>query len=118
MCFGGGSQPAPPPPPPAPPPPAPAPIPAPPPPPPAPQIAPQKTDLETTRIRSGNADVEAKRRQRQGTQRLKKKAPKERQTLRTSAQQQQTPQAPGAGGVSYGGQVSGAGMSLNIQRPK
>ena len=70
-------------------------------------------------MRAGSADVEARRRKREGTSRLKKKVPPKKQGLRAEAQPTaQGPTAPGGGGVNYGGQVSGSGMSLNIQKPK
>lgn len=116
MCFGGGgSSPAPPPAPPAPPtpPPPPAPVPA-PPPPPAPAPAPAATSIESARVVPKDADTEARRRAREGTSRLKKKPKVTDQTLRQP--QAEAAKAPGAGGLSYGGEVSGGGMSLNIQR--
>ena len=70
-------------------------------------------------MRAGSADVEARRRKREGTSRLKKKVPPKKAALRAEAQPSaQGPTAPGGGGVNYGGQVSGSGMSLNIQKPK
>lgn len=70
-------------------------------------------------MRAGSADVEARRRQREGTSRLKKKAPPKTQAkVEAQPTAGQGPAAPGGGGVNYGGQVSGSGMSLNIQRPK
>lgn len=118
MCFGGGGavQPSPPPAPPAPPtpPPPPAPVPAPPPPPPAPAAPPAGTSIESARVVPKDADMEARRRAREGTARLKKKPKPVDQTLRQP--QAEAAKAPGAGGLSYGGEVSGGGMSLNIQR--
>jgi len=69
-------------------------------------------------MRAGSADVEARRRQREGTSRLKKKAPAKTQAKVEAQPTAQGPTAPGGGGVNYGGQVSGSGMSLNIQKPK
>ena len=117
MIGGGGAvQPSPPPAPPAPPtpPPPPAPVPAPPPPPPAPAAPPAGTSIESARVVPKDADMEAGRRAREGTSRLKKKPKVTDQTLRQP--QAEATKAPGAGGLSYGGEVSGGGMSLNIQR--
>lgn len=115
MCFGGGGGQAPaippaPPPPPAPP----APIAPPAPPPPAPVTPPQRTDIEASRVRPPSADVEAKRRVREGTTRLKKKMPQDQQTLRTTEQQTAAEGAQPTLNVS--GSMSPAGGSLNIQR--
>lgn len=115
MCFGGGGQ--------APqytPPPAPKP----PPPPPPVQTPPQPPPLSTTlpvatkatesaQLKTNAADVEAKQMKKKGTAALKKKKPVAKSTtLKEGA----TPEAKAGSGLSYGGNISGAGASLNIQK--
>lgn len=119
MCFPAVPKVAPqvlPPPPPPPPPAQPKTI-APPTPPPAPAAPPvsatpgaQATGLESAQLKTGGSTVESKRRAREGASRLKKKVP----TKRTSTK---VPDTKGTGqGLSYSGNISGSGSSLNINK--
>lgn len=119
MCFmrPPTPPPAPTPPPPPPPPPAQPKTIAPPTPPPAPAPPPisatpgaQATGLESAQLKTGGSTVESKRRAREGASRLKKKVPTKRSTLKV-------PDTKGTGqGLSYSGNISGSGSSLNINK--
>ena len=115
MCFRPPTPPpAPAPPPPPPPQPKPIPAPTPPPAPAAPPVSAtpgaQATGLESAQLKTGGSTVESKRRTREGASRLKKKVPTKR-TTRT------VPDTKGTGqGLSYSGNVSGSGSSLNINK--
>jgi len=71
----------------------------------------QATGLESAQLKPAEGQLEQKRRAREGTGRLKKKTPTKRRTVA------KVPDTKGTGqGLSYSGNISGSGSSLNINK--
>ena len=112
MCFGAPKPPTPPtpPPPPAPPPAQPMTISPPTPPPVGPQMPGQATGVESAQLKAGGSGPESAKRAREGARRLRKKTP-----AKTSTKKVPTTKGQGQG-LSYSGNLSGSGSSLNINK--